>query len=433
MYNNNNLSGINGGGYSNVGVGESGLQGVEPIVPESIKFKTIKKAIAAKRTPIKIRAEQQTYSSDKNKLCRIILPNTSLYDTRPGYLTFTARLDRTGGTYGRFHTGIFSIFDRLRVLCGSTEIEDIRDWNRIYSILWEILNPSLVTGNIGVLPMGFGTQAQRNALAPQSDYACPLWSGVFGTELLPFNKLKNQVVLELYIADPTTCVETDGTLPIITVSNIVFHMERLELENTFQNHVNSYIDTHGLKLGFHTWERYTQSLTTGAQQNVSISQRSSSMNGMLNIFVKSQDINNTLINDKFITWTSPSLTTAQLLINSYVYPDEPIDCVSTRMFEPYQMYLRYVQKWQLNGIIPIAPPLTNDAFNLDRFIQIDDFEAFPELDDVVNPWNTINNNSNIIKKLVFAGLIPANFQLDSWIEYFRLVCIYTDGSVKVIN
>lgn len=427
MYNGNNFN------DTSVGLGNTDFANKDIIVPESIKFQPVKRAVAAKRTPVKIRAEQQSYTSSQNKLIRIILPNAAFYDTRSGYLTFDVNLAVTGGTYARIHSGIFSIFNRMRVLAGSTEIEDIRDYNRIYTILWEILNPIMVTGNIGVTTMGFGTQAQRNALTPLSQYACPLYSGVFGTELLPFDNIPNQVVLELYIEDPTACVETDGTLPIITVSNIMFHIERLELEDNYRSYIQSYVNSNGLKLGFHTWERYTQALTTGAMQNVTISQRSSSMNGMLNIFVNSATINTTTVNDRFLNWPKLTLTSTSLLINGKVFPDEPIDTVYANGAEAFQAYLRWVQKWKLNGIIAIAPSLNNTAFNIDRFIQIDDFEAFPEYDDLINPFNTISSNSNLIKKEVFAGLIPANYQLDSWIEYFKQVCIYKNGEINVIQ
>lgn len=417
---------------TSVGLNKTAFYNKDVLVPESIRFKTVKQAVAAKRTPVKIRAEQQSYSSDKNKLIRIILPNAAFYDTRCGYLTFNARLDKTGGTYARFQSGIFSIFNRLRILAGATEIEDIRDYNRIYTILWEMTNPILSTGNTGVTTMGFGTQLQRNAKTPESEYACPMWSGVFGTELLPFDNIPQQIVLELYIEDPTACVETDGTLPIITVSNIMFHIERLELEDQYRAHIADYVRTNGLRLGFHSWERYTQALTTGQMQNVTISQRSSSMNGMLNIFVNSATINDTTVNDRFLTWPRLTLTSTSLLINGKVYPDEPIDCVYANSWEPYQIYLRWIQKWKLNGILPIGPPINSLAFPVDRFVQIDDFEAFPELDDVLNPFNTIQSNSNLIKKEVFAGLITANYQLDSWIEYFKQVII-SNSEIKVVQ
>jgi hypothetical protein len=427
---------------ASIGLGNTEFASKDKIVPDSIRFKTVKQAIAARRVPVKIRAEQQAYASNTNKLIRIILPNNCIYDTRKGYLTFDLTLVTTGGTYKRLHSGVFSAFNRLRILAGSTEIEDLRDYNRIYCILWEMMNPILVTGNVGVDTLGFGTQAQRNLLGTTTtQYACPVYSGVLNTELLPIDNIKSQLVLEFYLEDPTTCVETDGTNPIIQISNIVYHMERLELDQMFRSKIASYVNTHGLKLGFHTWERYISALTTGAQQNIVISQKSSSINGILNIFVNSGQISNPAINDKYITWPGPqnlaALTSAptfvSTLINGTIYPDEPIDETYANAWEPYNMYLRWIQKWEESGIMPIAPPINSQVFPFDRFVQIDDFEPFPELDDVINPFTTLSNSSNIIKKLVFGGLITANYQLDSWIEFFKQICIYSDGSIQVIQ
>lgn len=404
------------------------------VIPESLKFGKVAKTIAARRVPVKIRAEQQSYSSDKNKLIRIPLPDGALYDTRLGYLTFNALVTKTGGTYVRFASGIFSIFNRIRVLAGSTEIEDIRDYNRISAILFELFSPILSTGNVGVTSMGFGTQAQRNTLgasATGTDYACPLFSGVFGTELLPLDNIQNDIFLEMYIEDPTVCVETDGTLPIITISSVLFHIERLELQDDYRRFIASTVRTNGLTLGWHAWERFSQTLAPGTNQNVTISAKNSSLSVMLNIFLDSSTINSTTTNDKFLTWQRQNLTSSQLFINGRVFPDEPVDTLTCSAWECYQTYLEWITKWRLNGIIPIAPPINAVAFFSDRFFQLDDLEPFPELDDVINPFNTIGNNINLIKKYTFSAATPANYQLDTWVQSFRQIYISPDGSVRV--
>lgn len=408
------------------------------VVPESLKFTPTRRGLAARRVPVKIRAEQQSYSSTNNKLCRIILPNNAIYDTRAGYLTFTVTLSKTGGTYCRLASGVFSIFNRLRILASSTEIEDLRDFNRIYTALWEMLNPPDVTSSIGVTTMGFGTQVDRNAKFPQADYVCPLFSGVLNTELLPFDNITNGVTLELYLEDASQCVETDGTNPSITISNIIFHMERLDLDPQYRSFISNYVASNGLQLGFHTWERYISALTTGSQQNVIIQCRNSSMNGMLNFILNSATISNTTVNDKYLTWIATFPNTAQvsqtsLQINGTQFPDEPIDCISFNRYEAYQMYCRWVQKWKLNGFLAIAPPINSQAFATSRYVQVDDLEPYPEEPDLVNPFSTLNNNQSLIKKMNFTANIDAGYQLDSWVEYFKQIVISKNGSVLVLQ
>lgn len=418
---------------------DSSFGGASAVIPNSLKFTSSKRGIGARRVPVKLRSEQQTYASNNNKLIRILLPNNSLYDTRNGYLTFTVTVATTGGTYKRVHRGIFSIFNRFRVVVGSTEVEDLRDYNRIYSALWEMINPADVTTTIGDQVMGFGTTAQRNALgaAASTSYACPVFSGILNTELLPFDNIGGGMYLDFYLEDGVACVETDGTVPIITVSNVVFHVERLELENGYRDFIRSYVSTNGLNIGFHTWERYINSLTTGTQQNITINHKSSSMNGMLNFLINSTTLNDTTVNDRFLDWIpnpgGNALTQSSLFINGAVFPDEPIDCVSTFKIEPYQMYCRWIMKWKLNSFLAIAPPITNAAFITARFCQIDDLEAYPEEYDLINPFSTLGNNATLIKKINFNAAIPAGWQLDSWVEYFRQIMIRSDGTVVVLQ
>lgn len=405
-------------------------------IPESVKFKQIKKGLAARRTPVKFRSEVASYSTANNKLIRFILPNNALYDTRNGYLTFNISITNDTGTYVRVHQGIFSIFNRLRIMVASTEVEDLRDYNRLYSFLWEMLNPSAVTSAIGTTVMGFGTQAERNAqgAAASTDYACPLFSGVLNTELLPFDNLSSGMVLELYLDEATKFLESDSsTTPVVTISNLVFHMERLELQDDYRSYVSNYIRSNGLTLGFQTWERYINTLNTGSTQNVNLNHRSSSVNGLLHFLFDSSLFNSMATNDKFLNWLPLSITSASSLINGSVFPDEPIDTVTAQRIECYQMYCRWVMKWKLSGFLAIAPPITCTAFQTNRFFLLDDFEPYPEVGDIVNPFTTLGNAATIVKKLTFSAAVPANYQLDTWVEYFRQIKIFSNGTIKVLQ
>lgn len=405
------------------------------VIPDSVKFKPVRAGLAARRIPVRWRSEAQTYASNGNQLVRIVLPDGALYDTRSAYLTFDLTLTKTGGTYARLASGVFSIINRLRILVNSTEVENIINYNDIYSKLWEMTVPNLVTGNIGVTTLGFGTQAQRNVLgaAATTSYTCPLLSGVLNTELLPFDNLSTGMVLELLLENPLMCVETDGTNPIISISNVMFHMERLELDESYRAYVASYVRSNGLQLGFHTWERNINALTQGTAQNISISSKNSSVNGILNFFTLSSQTTTTTVNDKFLNWLPLGMTSFQININGKIFPDEPVDCVTGNAFEVWQMYARWSKRWKLNGFLDHPAPINTQVFPVNRYVFICDFEPFPECDDLVNPFSTLGNNANIIIALRFAALIPANYQLDSWLESFRQIKIACDGKITVLQ
>lgn len=419
-----------------VGVGGGNIfQNYPDYVPDSVRFKPTKRALAARRVPVKFRSEQSSYATDKNRLIRFLLPNNALYDTRKGYLTFDLTITGSNGTYCRLHQGVFSILERLRVLMASAEVEDLRDYNRLYSFLWEMINPGLVTTMIGGTVMGFGTQTERNAMgATTTSYCCPLISGVLNTELLPFENLASGMTLELYLDDVTQFLETDSTtLPVVTVSNLMFHMERLELEQSYMNFIGSWVRSNGLQLGFQSWERFVNAMSGGFNQNLMINHRSSAVNGICHFFFDSSQFNNMTINDRFLNWTPLSLTSTSLNVNGVIFPDEPIDTVTAGRLEAYQIYCRWIVKWKLSGLLPIAPPIGWKDFQVNRFVLIDDLEPYPEESDLINPFSTLGNNSTLIKKLVFSSAIPANYQLDSWVEYFKQVGIYQDGSVRVLQ
>lgn len=198
---------------------------------------------------------------------------------------------------------------------------------------------------------------------------------MLNTELLPLDNIKSGVVIEIYLEDSTACVESDSTTtPVITVSNVIFHIERLEVADDYRQFIKNYVATWGLQLGFHTWERYVNALTTGSTQNILINHRSSSMNGMLNFLIDSSALNNMTVNDKFLNWISnptSQLNTTSLQINGTTFPDEPITVPDNYFAQPFQAYCQWIQKWRLSGLLDIAPPITNQAYLVDRFVQVD--------------------------------------------------------------
>lgn len=67
------------------------------------------------------------------------------------------------------------------------------------------------------------------------------------------------------------------------------------------------------------------------------------------------------------------------------------------------------------------------------YLTIQNLEPYPEVSDIINPFNTLQNNSTIIKRLNFGGTITANYQLDTWVEYFQQIAISSMGGVTVMR
>ncbi len=407
-------------------------------IPEAVKFKQSKAALACRRSPLKLRAENTTYATNNNKQIKIKFPNSALLDTRYGHLTFDCAIAVTGGTYRRLAYGAYTPFQRLNLKVATADVEDIRDYNRAQAIILETEVIADIMSSFGssttVGGLGFGTTAERNALGLlNTSYAIPLFSGVLNTELLPFQNVKSGMELSLYLDDPTTFVETDGTTPIVTISNVVFHVEKLDLDEKYLSFIMNYVAANGLQMGFHSLERYSNALSTGLQQTILLNARQSSVSGFFNVFVDSTTINTTTTNDKFLNWLPQNLTQYQMTSNGVIFPDEPIDCTTNGGFEAYKIYARYLCKWKLNGMIPEKLPIPFDFFRTNRFIFMLDMEAYPEENGLINPFTTLNNSASTQLKLTFSAPVAANTQLDTWVKYFKQVTIYGDGSARVIQ
>jgi hypothetical protein len=419
-------------------------------VPETLVYKLPKRGLTGSRTMVKLRPENQTYTSNQNKQIRFLLPNNTIFDFRYAYLEFTFSIAATGGSYYRIAQGIWSMFQRLRIRYGSVDIEDSREWGRLFSWLFQIAVPNLVATNLGVTDMGIGTQAQRNAQGGNnSGTTCtvymPIWSGIFNSIFVPFQALAGGLWMELFLDDAVNFVETDGTNPIVTVSNLILHCERLDLDNDYQKKVISYVRANGFEFAYNAWDCYQNSLNTGTQQQITINNKSSSVNAYVNYFRLTTSIANPLVNDKYVTFPYQPLGLLQynILINSNVYPDEPIlinvsGNGGAHGYEAAQMMYRYLNKWKTNAMIAIAPPVPiqyyADALGLsDMFIFFIDMSTYPQDPDLVNSFTTLLNQSTTILMMKFPAAIPANYELNTWIEYFKVAKIRSDGSVMVVQ
>ncbi len=423
------------GSNERIGLEDTVFANYPDYVPDEVKFGEIKKALAAKRTPIIIRSENVENATNTNRRIQIKLPNSAILNTRKGFLKFTVELTAAGSTYKRLHSNVACIFNRLVVRNGTSTLQDSKDINRLSLLMWEAFNNPDMSGELG-MSCGFGTQVERNAAgAIITSYSCPLYGGLFSKEMLPLRDLKNPIEIDLYLEEPSAIMETDSVSTlIIRVTNFEFHVERYDLDQAYTDFISSYIKSNGLRLGFHSFERYQNLVTASTSQNLIINHRTSSLNGIINVFVDSTQLNSPTVNDRLITWLPRGLATSQVDINGKLFPDEAIDTLSVNRWDAYQGYLRWANRWHIDGMVPeVVAPINSTAFAIDRFLQLDDFEPYPEnAENIINPFTTLENSANIRKKYTFSVAPPANtLQLDSYCEFFTEVNISSDGLVQV--
>lgn len=408
---------------------------LETIVPSDLLFSKPQRGVPILRSFVKIRAQQSSYISNGNNEIIIRMPNDSFYDARRGFISFDVQITTTGGTYRRLAEGVWSMFYRNKTLLGF-EMENIVEYNRLFSLLWEAKNDERQSSNLAKGLMGIGTPAERNGFGTVvQHYAMPYLSGFFDTEILPFNMMNVICEIRLTLDDASKFVETDGTVPIVTITNVMFHAERISASSRFVSMMMSKIQSSGLTLGFPTYNYYSQAVAAGSQNlnTLTINHKTASLYHIIQIWTNQNTVNSTTTNDKFVTY--PKLTYQhQFKLNNAFIPEEPVVYTDQFAAEAYFNYINWLtKKWYLSGDLQgtPAPIQVNDFSNGDKFILIVDVNGYPLDPDVINPVGNENDSIQMQLDLYITNPLPVPYRSDFFVCYHRQINISPKGVVAV--
>jgi hypothetical protein len=373
-------------------------------IPSDLKTPECRRGYTVLRQPVKIRAEQTTYTTNANNEIIIAFPNDAFYDTRRGYLTFDVNISTTGGGRKRLAEGVWCMLYRLRMLI-PMEVENIQEYNRFYTLMWEMRNEARQAQIVGRGLMGIGTPAERDLLgATTTHYVCPLISGLLDNVMIPFRQINSRCELRLTLDDPTKFVETDGTNPVVSITNVQLHVERIVMDPTLNAKFANQFATAGLKIYFNTFNYFSQTVSAGAVelQTLTINNKYASLLDIIQIWIPQNTINNMLVNDKFRTWPKLSYK-HQYLVNGVRMPEEPVTYSDINSAEAFLNYCNWLRKWTFSGNLPMTPvPVGAQEFSQgSKFITIIDMDQYPYDDNVINP---MSNESDAIQ-----------FQFDTYI------------------
>lgn len=390
----------------------------EKIVPASMKFLTPKTGPTGTRNEIRMPPINDTYSTNANNIVRFFFQNSGLVDYRRGYIAFDLTIGgiNPAATYTRLSQGVWSIFSRARLLCGK-ELEDIREYNLMHSMMFEMFRDEEVGPVIGPDLYGYGTREQRNAFSSTTkSYAMPLMMGFFLSGVVPMGKLKDRLVLELYMAQPEACIETDGPSANLSISitNVYFHYEVLALSDSMENQYSRVADS-GIPFPYKKMSYYVQPLTSTVA-NLVIPHVGPFIEAVVNVFRDASTLRTTTINDKFLNYTNPALTQHQFRINNMYFPVEQVYFDSTDP-RSYIQYLRYVNKWRLGGVFRNPPSISFPEYITNKFIIVNQLETYPG-EGLVNPITT-EGNSTFMYQLLWLDNPPApNLQMDTFVQSY---------------
>lgn len=197
------------GGYNNDGLGRLPLKSV----PSSIKFPDPMQGPPGTRKEFRFSPVSSSYQTAQDNIVRFFFNNDGIVDFTRGSIFFDLQIVATGGTPGTFirlAQNVDSIFNRVRVTTG-TELDDMREYGRLSTILWEIFRTPDAGDTSGDM-YGYASAAERNTFgATTQGYMMKLQEGLFLSGVMPLGLFNQRVQLEMYMDVPTRFIETDWT------------------------------------------------------------------------------------------------------------------------------------------------------------------------------------------------------------------------------
>lgn len=415
------------------------------------KYDAPKRGLNVRRQPrILNPTNTQTFSTNNNDVIRFRLPNDSPLDFRRAYLLADFTLTTTPPPlpaipYQRLAFGSWCWVDRLRYHSSNDTIEEIQNYNRIYSSLWTLAsNPNYVDA-VGPELMGTGSQAQREAATAGGitvRYCIPLCLGSWQTGVMPLHAFKNQYhELEIYLGPANTFVETNGTNPVLTISNLDLHVEDVcSWDGSYERSLTKCVDTGNFQVWFDSYISFLNNVIN-QQQDLVIAQRNESLNYIYTFFTDLMTVTDTTVPDKFITFPKTGAFSFQFKINTKLFPEEEVRCDGNAL-SAYELYLRLIQQWKLNGI-PVwgmgwpkpsesVPNINVASFNADDFFMVGDFRNSPYLA-VLNNISTEVNSMDLIFKVKLIGVPPPQTGAYHISNYNTVVNFLPSGKALVRN
>ena len=429
----------------------SGLASLQTLVPVELDIRTVYKAPKVIRDYKIWRPEnQQGYSTKGDNLIRWKIPSDEILDLKRSSLMMKVILEKTGGSYIRLAQGC-PIIDRVRIVIGNAEM-DTQFYNRSMNYQWNTSISADIQASIGQDKMGYGTQTDRNAEGADPNgttYTIIMKSGILNNDILPMKilnqmggKVKNAFI-EMTLAQPRQCLESDGDNLQITVNQLEWDYYKLS-GSQWEADLASKISSGRFTFGYRDWTVF-QNPVQSSSNDLMIPWRGSSLNAIHTILVSGADLNNPLVNDRYTTWLK-RLTAVGVVptcdVTQYTYnfnnnwdPQEAISCRDDAD-RAYNMYLTDQGVWDNRMHMRFPATIDQESFNNDQFTMILDYQSIPRnvwntqtQDSIFNDLSSVDNSMNIILRLDLSNPPPVNTTAYHLISHNVIMKVGSDGEL----
>jgi hypothetical protein len=383
--------------------------------------------------------DNNIYQGRGTNRIRFDIPNTNIWNFTPGYITFDLTLTSDGivlppsilPPYVRMREGTWSFIQRARHLDNLQPIEEIFPYNLIYSFLWTFVQNQVYANQVGPDLLGIGTQTTRNLWGTQTRKFClPINLSWITTGPFPAKYMRNTQSIELFLEDPSVCLESNCGALNYTMSNVEIHAFKMlpgfpgtEIGATFihewEESLAREIRSGQYKVMVDQWDWY-QNASVQVTGDYLIPIKTAAIKGIYTVLSNVNNVGNPQIDYTMNTYPKLDVSQFYLKVFTMLYPEQPVECRG-KAIEAYQFYLAYVNGWRISGFLnsdqPDFPnainsvPVENDEFNSIAFAMIADFRS-TRYKDAINPiFNTDSSSTDTRFYLRFDTAPPAGTSL----------------------
>jgi hypothetical protein len=316
----------------------------------------------------------------------------------------------TAGSGFRFQNNIQSIFRRVRLMYGSTPIEDIIDYNQIVRNLTEWAGPNQagidgfsVAEGIGGVTAGSGfkvvtgptystvpyplinvrqnliqgidnTTGSTIKYVPALDdsvspyrtwrrYQVALNLGLFQQEkLIPTKWMASQLAIEIELEQPAYCIFDTSSLATTSaasatykVKNVNLIPEILEFDASYDAAFLEGLRNGGVPIAFSTWHTFTYATGNGANINLSVQERSRSVKALFAVQRKPPVM--TLDSGATLASSAGQISSYQWRIGGRYFPASPVQCSVDGVPQGAESYTELQKALRTRGDYRLSPPV----------------------------------------------------------------------------
>jgi len=335
-------------------------------------------------------------------------------------IQFNMNCSKTGGTYVRPPNGVWAIFQEMRLMQGTSVKYRESNKHLASAIGFKTFMTSKAVAAQGNYLMGEGTTTQRNTFGAQTtSYMVPIFSDVLRRRPIPIPALTTKFAIEFDLTPATQILETDGTVPGYTISNVQLRYRNVKINDSsyYSTLINSSI-----------WWTYshinveTIPIASGLLKiDQPLQMRLSNISKIFMVIRNQSDVSSPSVNDKLVSWKYLNTSDYQIVHDGHNHPIDPVDCTGTAI-EAYFELINAVGVWNSwNGgtradTIDLIP---NSEFLTTSFIMALNLQPF-ENSPLTEGSDTTNNAARL--RLNFSTALPNAIELD--------VFYVSDGLIK---